>query len=98
MSDTKYSNLGGVHGGKLNGRKASSISGIMRALKFTRVCSAAGDYGTVAVWRDDIGHWRCEFCRNRITITETTVKTKSLVHEWLKTYFPKCHTTDGPHE
>lgn len=87
-----YVGLDGVRGGKLNPRgkhMARTAAGLMAILKKGRICSAAGDNGSVTVWRDDKGQYRCEFSRWLSCVDSQVFTTKAAVLRWLVEWMPK---------
>lgn len=85
-----FVDLPGVAGGKLEGPMASSVHGFMNALRENRVCSGAGDNGSVTVWLDDEAVWHCSFTRFRMEIDTVTANTKAQVRAWLREWLPEC--------
>jgi hypothetical protein len=86
-----FAGLPGVKGGKLRGPMASSATGFMRALRQHRAVSAAGDHGSVMVWRDDAGKIRCSFMRHFRSIETLELSTKIDVRGWLIKWLPRMH-------
>lgn len=84
----QFGSLPGVKGGRLKGPMVGSISGFMSALRKYRVCSDAGDHGSVMVYRDDDGRLRCYFMRWHSIVEEQNYKTKAEVRAWLKKWLP----------
>jgi hypothetical protein len=78
----------GVKGGRLKGPMASTVTGFMTALQKYRACSDAGDHGSVMVYRDDDGNFRCMFCVWQMARERQTFKTKAQVRAWLKEWLP----------
>lgn len=74
--------------GTLTGIMASSIHGILTGLKTYRAVSDAGDHGSVMVYRDDEGMYRCLFMVWGHTQQQKICKTQREVREWLKEYLP----------
>lgn len=82
--------LPGVRGGKLRGPFAvKSPNAFLRELETYRVVSDAGDHGSVTVWRDDSGAFRCEFCRWCATVESKIFTSKASVRRWLATWHPR---------
>lgn len=50
--------------------------------------TAAGDCGSISVWKDDDGMWRCEFQRHYVTLDTRTFKHLSAACQWMKEWFP----------
>lgn len=84
----KYQAVPGVKG-SLTGVMASSVSGILTALKTYRAVSDAGDHGSIMVYRDDEGKYRCLFMVWGHTQEEKICKAQREVRTWLKEWMPK---------
>lgn len=91
MSEHLYT-FGGMPGVKrktIKGPMASSVNGFAVALRKHRLCSAAGDHGSVTVYVDDAGGYRCWFQRFHATVDAQTYKTKASVRKWLVEWLPR---------
>ena len=89
MARFRFVDLPGVADGELEGGFASSSTGLLRALKTDRLATVAGEHGAVIVWIDDAGTYRCEFCRDDLTLEEQVFDAKAQVREWLSAWLPK---------
>jgi len=87
----EYSDLPGVKGGSLPAFFFRSVSGAMIALRRNRACDSVGDHGSIIVFTDDAGAYRCLFFRYWSTIDEQTFRTKVQVKQWLKEWLPRQH-------
>lgn len=83
--------LPGVGDERIEGVIAKTPSGFLAALKRYRACSDGGDHGSVIVYRDDAGAFRCMFMRWKEIEEEQTFTSKSKVREWLKIWLPVQH-------
>jgi hypothetical protein len=83
----QYQSVPGVKG-TLTGIMAGSISGILAALKTYRAVSDAGDHGSIMVYRDDEGAYRCLFMVWGRTHAQKICKTQREVRDWLKEWMP----------
>jgi hypothetical protein len=52
---------------------------------------AAGDEGSLVVWVDDDGKYRCEFDRFLAAIDQKKFRHLAAVDQWLREWFPKMH-------
>lgn len=86
-----FTGLPGVRRKKIEGVFASTPAGFARALRKHRVVSAAGDDGSVTVWRDDSGKLRGTFQRYYSTLADETFKTKIAMERWLGVWLPKMY-------
>lgn len=84
-----FKGMPGVRSKHLRGPMASTVTGFMAALRKYRICSDAGDYGAVNVYRDDDGNYRCSFQVFYSTKGAGTFKTKRDVEKWLKRWLPR---------
>lgn len=75
----EFSGMPGVRARRIKGPLVNSISGFMAALGKHRLCSAAGDHGSVTVYRDDDGNYRCWFQRFHSTVDGQIFDTKTRV-------------------
>lgn len=83
----QYNSVPGVKG-TLTGIMANSPSGILTALKTYRAVSDAGDHGSVMVYRDDDGQYRCLFMVWGMTREQKICSSQREVREWLKEWMP----------
>lgn len=83
----QYQAVPGVKG-SLTGVMAGSASGILAALKTYRAVSDAGDHGSIMVYRDDEGSYRCLFMVWGQTREQKVCKTQRDVRAWLKEWLP----------
>ncbi|HXJ61326.1 MAG TPA: hypothetical protein VNU68_32180 [Verrucomicrobiae bacterium] len=83
----QYQAVPGVKG-TLTGIMASSVNGILTALKTYRAVSDAGDHGSIMVYRDDEGRYRCLFMVWGSTREQKICQTQREVREWLKKWMP----------
>lgn len=74
---------------RLKGPQCNSVTELMDALDQFQIASDAGDHGSVIVYRDDAGDFRCAFMRFHATVNEGTFKTKAALRVWLKEWFPR---------
>lgn len=86
-----FTGLPGVLEHELPGLMVNSLSGALRNLGPSRVCSDAGDVGAVTVWIDSAGSYRCAFTNQWAVIDTVTVTTKQAVKRWLQEWIPKMH-------
>jgi len=84
----KYREVPGAKG-TLTGVMAGSITGIISALKNYRAVSDAGDHGSIMVYRDDAGKYRCLFMVWGITREEKVFISQREVRTWLKKWMPR---------
>jgi len=85
----EFSGMPGVKRKRIKGPIVDSVSAFLLALRKHRLCSAAGDHGSVTVYVDDDGAFRCTFQRWHSTIDEQTYATKAQVKAWLVKWLPK---------
>ncbi len=86
-----FRRLDGVSDETLEGPYVSSITAALKALRSNRICSAAGTYGSVTVWIDDDGKYRCAFHQYLVKKAGRIVSTKKQVRGWLKEWLPQCY-------
>jgi hypothetical protein len=93
----EFAGVPGVSGGRLQGPITRSAGGFMAGLRRHRTVSAAGDYGSTMVWRDDDGMFRCAFMVYGRFVDMQVFKLKREVRCWLLAWLPKMHEqpTDG---
>lgn len=84
----QYQTVPGVKG-TLTGIMASSASGILTALRTYRAVSDAGDHGSIMVYRDDEGQYRCLYMVLGVTREQLICKTQREVRVWLKEWMPR---------
>jgi hypothetical protein len=84
----EFEGMDGVKG-KLTGVIVRSVAGFNKKLRIHRIVSAAGDNGSVNVYVDDAGKYRCEFHQYRQTIDQKEYRTKASALQWLKEFLPK---------
>ena len=66
-----------------------SVTRGMTLLRKNGVALAAGDHGSVDMYKDDSGMYRARLHAFRVTQDEICVKTLKEVREWLKLALPK---------
>ena len=74
--------------GRRRGWHAWNITGFIRTLRDKNLCTAAGSYGAITVWR--VGSvYHAEFHRHLRTIARSEFKSLAGVRRWMKVWFPK---------
>lgn len=73
---------------------AVSVADALRCVREGFAVSFAEDYGSVNVWRDDVGQLRCCFQRFRVTVNEEVTVTLKRTREWLTEWWPKMSRPD----
>lgn len=85
--------LTGLPGTSEPTREVASARSVSHAVELLRSgwngISQARDCGSVTVWLDDNGMWRCEFCSFRIAENESKFVHLAAVYQWLKDWWPK---------
>lgn len=95
-SIASFSGMPGVRRKRLRGPIVGySVTEFMAQLRNYRTVSAAGDHGSVMVYRDDAGKFRCAFCRWTQVIDSQTFDFKKQVRQWLANNLPRMK--DIPH-
>ena len=80
--------LPGVKAERVKGTLAKTPTGFLAALQEYRACSDVGDNGSVIVYRDDAGAYRCAFMQWKVTKESQTYTSKAKVRAWLKEWLP----------
>lgn len=79
----------GVKGGEISAVSVRSVSDCDQFLRAGMPVTAAGDKGSILVWRTDDRTWWCEFMVNRQTIDARTWKSIAAVSAWIKEWWPR---------
>jgi len=66
-----------------------SFSAVSRALRKHRAVLLAGDNGSITIYRDDVGNYRCEFDRYMVEKSHEIYKTKTAIKSWLSLWMPQ---------
>lgn len=81
--------LPGVKSKETQAVKVTSPSDASQFMRKGMSVAACGNYGTIAVWKDDDGKWRCEFMRNKFTVELRKFTAMAVAWTWLKEWWPK---------
>lgn len=84
----EFHSMPDVRAKRVKGIMANSPSGFITALRKYRAVSDAGDHGSVLVYRDDAGRYRCHFMRWQQTINELQCTSQAEVRGWLREWLP----------
>jgi hypothetical protein len=91
----EFSGLPGIRRKKVNAEWVArhTPTGFFAALEKARVATAASDAGSVTVYIDDDGQYRCYFSRYGSESDDIMTTSKAAVRRWLKNEIPKM--TEG---
>ncbi len=100
MSKERFSKVGTLSSldympKQVAGWTASSRSAAMRCLLQHRVCWAAGDLGSVTIWKGKDGRYRGDFQRFGVRLGYVSADKKSYLTAWLATWWPAMDCTDA---
>lgn len=84
----EFHSMTGVRAKRVKGIMAKTVNGFMVGLRTYRAVSDAGDHGSVLVYRDDSGAFRCHFVRWRQSVNEEQFESQAKVRAWLKKWLP----------
>lgn len=68
-----------------------SVTGFLNALKSQRAATGAGDHGSVTVWIDDDGQFRCAFTRFCSIVNTQIFEHKKQIKAWLTEWLPQMN-------
>lgn len=74
---------------RVPGWTASSRTGMLRTLRAKRVCTDAGDWGSITIWHTRDGVYHGKFQRFFSTINETHTRTLRGLKSWLDVWYPR---------
>jgi hypothetical protein len=75
-----------------------SVSAVLSVLRRHKGAVGAGDYGSVTIWIDDAGDYRCEATRYYAGVNSEQPKTLKGVAAWAKKWLPWCQTGELHHD
>lgn len=73
---------------RVAGWTASSRSAALQCMTQHKVCSSAGDLGSVTIWRGRDGIYRGEFSRYGVRVSYVSCSNILYLKEWLKVWWP----------
>jgi hypothetical protein len=74
--------------GKRDCQIVRSVSAALSAIRDGEAATAAGDRGSINVWVDDKGRYRCEAMRYMATVNSETPKNLKELKAWLSEWLP----------
>lgn len=99
MDERYLGTFSGMDGVKKSqkGPMVGSVSAAVNAIDSYRICSAAGDDGSITVWRDDNGVLRAAFCRFMAVRDKQEFRSKAALRRWLRDWWPAmAHIEKSP--
>ena len=75
--------------GALPCQYVTRIDHALTCIRKRRGVTAAGQHGSVNVWRDDSNHLRSNFCRHRLVLNEVEHEDIDCLRAWLSVWWPQ---------